>query len=112
MSNNEDEGFVRAPIQKMVEDTQKDSTVGPLIGSVIVILVIIIGGLYFWGTLISSKKVQLESEQKQADQIEAQQIEDAAKQSGSDDVNSIDADIRSTDIDSLDSGVNDIDKEF
>lgn len=51
---------INTPIQTMVEDSKKDSKVGPLIGSIIVILIFIIGGLYFWGSIITNRKLQLE----------------------------------------------------
>lgn len=30
----------------------KESTVGPIIGSIVIILLIILGGFYFWGSLL------------------------------------------------------------
>ena len=51
---------INTPIQSMVEDSKKDSKVGPLIGSIIVILIFIIGGLYFWGSIITNRRLQLE----------------------------------------------------
>jgi len=35
---------------------QKDSGVGPIIGSIIIIILIILGGLYFWGYEINKQK--------------------------------------------------------
>lgn len=111
-TNDTPDDFVKAPIQKMVADTQKNSTTGPIIGSFIVILLIITGGIYFWGSLITSKKVQIQEKQTQSTQTETAEIEKTAKQSNSDDVPAIEADIESTDIDSVDSNFDDIEKEF
>lgn len=40
------------------EVVKKDSSVGPIIGSVIIIILIILGGLYFWGYVINEQKVE------------------------------------------------------
>jgi uncharacterized protein HemX len=103
---------INTPIQNLVQSTQKDSTVGPMIGSIIVILIILVGGLYFLGALISSKKTEIQTEQVQQEQAETLEVEQTAKQSSSDDVSSIEADLKATDIDNLDKGIDDIEKEF
>ncbi len=103
---------ISTPIQSMVEGAQKDSTVGPLIGSIIVILIIIVGGLYFFGSLISAKKVEVQTEQVLEEQNEKMQIEQTAKQSQSDDVSSIEADLNATNVDTVDKDLSDIEKEF
>lgn len=66
---------INTPIQTMVEDTKKDSKVGPLIGSVIIILVFIIGGLYFWGSIITNKRIQLETQAALEEALNARQAE-------------------------------------
>ncbi len=103
---------INTPIQSMVEDAQKDGTAGPLIGSIIVILIILIGGLYFFGSLVSAKKAQVETEQALEEQNEILQVEQTAKQSKSDDVTSIEADLNATNIDTVDKDLSDIEKEF
>lgn len=106
------ENKINTPIQNMVESSKKDSTVGPLVGSIIIILIITVGGLYFLGTLISTKKNQIQAEQSITEQQETLKVEETAKQSESDDVKSIEADLKSTNIDNLDTGLTDIEKEF
>jgi hypothetical protein len=61
------------PIQNMVEGTKRDGTVGPLIGSIIIVLIILVGGLYFWGSLIVDRTNQLEVEDAARQQEEATQ---------------------------------------
>jgi hypothetical protein len=112
MDNQETSNKINTPIQNMVESATKDSTVGPLIGSIIVILLILIGGLYFLSSLISTKKTEIQVEQAQEEQADTLKVEEAAKQSNSDDVQSIEADLKATNIDSLDKGLTEIDKEF
>jgi uncharacterized protein HemX len=108
--NNQD--VINTPIQNMVADTQKDSTVGPMIGSIVIILIVIIGGLYFWGSLITEKKSEIQTEDALQEQSETLEVEQTAKQSASDDTSSIEADLEATNVDSLDSGIEDIDSEF
>jgi uncharacterized protein HemX len=55
-TQNTETNHINTPIQNMVRDTAKDGTVGPLIGSIIIILLILGGGLYFWGSIISNQK--------------------------------------------------------
>jgi hypothetical protein len=40
------------------EVVKKDSGVGPIIGSVIIIILIVLGGLYFWSYVIDQQKVE------------------------------------------------------
>ena len=103
---------INTPIQNLVESSKKDSTVGPMIGSIIVICIIIVGGLYFLGSLISNKKNEIQIEQSAEQQQEILKVEETAKQSNSDDVQSIEADLKATNIDNLDTGLTDIEKEF
>lgn len=65
----------KAPIQNMMDGAKRDGTVGPLIGSIIIVLIILVGGLYFWGSLIVDRKAQLENDartQQQSAEAEAQ----------------------------------------
>jgi predicted histidine transporter YuiF (NhaC family) len=103
---------INTPIQDMVSKATTDSTVGPMIASIVIIIIMIVGGLYFFGTLISYKKEQIKAEQFIENQQESTQVEQAAKQSPSDDVTSIETDIKATNIDDLDKGLDQIDKEF
>jgi hypothetical protein len=103
---------INRPIQDMVENARKDSTVGPMIGSVIVILIILVGGLYFLGSLVAVKKTEIETEQAIQDQQETTSVENTAKQSEDDSVSSIETDLKATDIDSLDKDFIEIEKEF
>jgi hypothetical protein len=40
------------------EILKKDSGIGPIIGSVIIIILIIFGGLYFWSYVINEQKTE------------------------------------------------------
>ncbi len=93
---------INTPIQDLVQGAQKDSTMGPLVGSIIIILLMIVGGLYFLETAIETRKQEIQTEQIIEEQDKVKQVEDTVKQSQSDDVVDIEADIKSTNIDDLD----------
>lgn len=104
---------IRTPIQDLVSSTQQNSTVGPLVGSIIIIALIIVGGLYFFGSLIQAQKNQIEVEQTLEEQNEAREVEQTVIQSDSDDVTAIEADLQATNIDQLDQNLtSEIEKEF
>ncbi len=98
---NEQEPKINRPIQDLVESTQKNSTVGPIIGSIIVIILIIGGGLYFFSLAINARKVQIRQEQIEEEQKKTKQIENIIKQSNSDDINDIETDLNSITIDQI-----------
>ena len=75
----------------------KSSSAGPVIGVVIILAIIILGALYFWGQRGAPEDTTLESDET------TQSID---SQSSSDDLNSIEADLDSTDIENLDAEIN------
>lgn len=103
MANNEQK--ISRPIQELVESTQKNSTVGPLIGSIIVIVLIIGGGLYFFASAIQARKTQIQKQEIIEEYRKNSQIENIAKQSNSDSINDIETDIKSINIDELDTQI-------
>jgi len=82
------------PVPQAMLSEKKSSPVGSIIGTVIVIIILIFGGLYFWGA-------QLEKEQAQNDQlpfIPAEQSNDTASADTSlDQVADIEADLQTSD---------------
>lgn len=103
---------VPTPIQDMIEDAQKDGTTGPLIGSIIIIVIMIIGGLYFWSSLINQKTSKIiETETTEAIQNQML-IKETVKQSDSEDIDTIEADLEATNFDVLDDIIQDIEKEL
>lgn len=82
---------------------QNKSGLGSILGIVIIISLIILGGLYFWGKRIEESKLretmvgaetQLMTEQNEATAIRSV--------SSSDDLGSIEADLNATNLDNLD----------
>jgi hypothetical protein len=50
---------------------EKESKVGPMIGSIIVIIIIIVGGLYFWSNYVEDiKQDAVSSEEEVVNEIE------------------------------------------
>jgi uncharacterized membrane protein YfbV (UPF0208 family) len=87
-----------------------EKPIGPAIGIIIIIAVIVIGGLYFWGQRASTA---LPTQQTQATQTETQTqpavdqtTQELQKQSSADDLNSIEADLKATNLNGLGNEVN------
>jgi hypothetical protein len=70
----------------------KEGSVGPVIGTIIILAVILLGGLYFWGNRNNSADLNSDSD------IEAQ-VQDIETQGNSDDLNSIESDLNNTNYD-------------
>lgn len=70
----------------------KEGSVGPVIGTIIILAVILLGGLYFWG---NRNNVNTETDDQQTDA----QIQQIDAQGNSDDLNSIQSDLNNTNYD-------------
>lgn len=75
-----------------------EGSAGPVIGIIIILAVIVLGGLYFWGQRTNEANLEEDNLAAELDQIE--------NQSSSDEVSSIEADLQATDIESLDAELN------
>lgn len=98
---------------------EKESKVGPIVGSIIVIIIIVIGGLYFWSTLVEEKQEEIQqgAGQELLDSAENDKVNGVPQrtsgESGVSSVSEIDADLNSVNVDSLGSGeIDAIDAEF
>lgn len=74
--------------------SDEQNGLGPVIGSIIVIVVVIVGGVYFWGTKIA--------ENRQAAEIESQAMSASDDADLSNDINVNELDIPDEDLNSLD----------
>jgi uncharacterized protein HemX len=67
-----------APVEGTVFQ-EKESKIGPMIGSIIVIIIIIVGGIYFWSQQVEDKKTDMKNNTPQTEEIdpikEAEEIE-------------------------------------
>ncbi len=77
---------------------EKDSKIGPIIGSIIIIFIIAIGGIYFWSTQIEKINTEIMESDNEEGFIE--------------DVNQIDAELEAIDFEAIDSDLQAIDEEF
>jgi FtsZ-interacting cell division protein ZipA len=76
------------------------SSIGGIIGTIIIIALIILGGLYFWGKRIEESKIK---QDLTTDNIPEQTAAtDSSNVNSSDDLNSIQADLNASSFDNLD----------
>jgi len=91
-------GSQMPPMSPMSPEPQHKSSIGPIAGAIIVILLLIAGGLYFWGAQLNKQEDVPSFIPSQEDMVqqEATLTGDAdagfPAQSSSDDVSSIEAD--------------------
>ncbi|MBX4195909.1 hypothetical protein KW796_03095 [Candidatus Parcubacteria bacterium] len=79
--------------------TTNENSAGPVIATVIILAVIILGGLYFWGERSNREEGLYQDSAADASDQSTSAIK---SQSSSDDTDSIEADINNTNVDSLD----------
>ena len=82
---------------------QNKSGIGSIIGIVIIISIIILGGLYFWGKRIEESKLKEALVSGNSQTVVSEQDETSAIKSvsSSDDLGSIEADLNATNLDNL-----------
>jgi flagellar basal body-associated protein FliL len=95
------------PIANTTPVDGSEKSIGPAIGIIIIIAVIVIGGLYFWGQRVSKQKAVPTPENNSTTTID-QNIQNLQKQSSADDINSIEADLNATNLNQLGSEMNGI----
>lgn len=94
---------------------QEEKSMGPLIGSIIVIAIIVIGGIYFWMTRsVNAPETPSGTETSTLGQTTAPDQETAAllNQGTSDEVVDIEKDLNATNLNNLDAGMNDINTQL
>lgn len=84
---------------------KKDSGVGPIIGSVIIIILIILGGLYFWSYTINKQKSETPSQEQKVEQVNSFEIADP-------ELAQINNELNATSTDNIDTELNQIDAEI
>lgn len=87
-----------------MEPQQNKSSIGSIIGIIIIITVIILGGLYFWGKRVEETKYnqKLISESQQASEpVTINETATIKNLTPGDDVNAIQSDLDNTKIDNL-----------
>ncbi len=92
------------PNTTMDQATNKKSH-GALIGSIIIVVILIIGGIYVFKMTKKSYEAQQDIQAVQDLQAEDEVVQNLQEQSSSDDLDSIDSDLNATEFDSLDSDI-------
>ena len=85
---------------------QNKSSVGSIIGTIIIIALIILGGLYFWGKRIEESKATQSAMTETIQPSSDQEAATIKSLSSSDDVDSIEADLNNTKLDNLSTELN------
>lgn len=83
-----------------MEENKNEGSLGPIVGTIIILLVIILGGLYFWGERAKRLNTVDDSSAQSAGDIQ-----NITTQSSSDATADIEADLKATDIDSVDANL-------
>ena len=94
------------PVNIPIITPENKSSIGSIIGTVIVIALIILGGLYFWGKRIDEAKLKqdlVSNEEEASSTFTEENMEANAimSVSGSDDLVSIEAELKATNLDNL-----------
>ena len=78
---------------------EKESTVGPLIGSLIIIIILVTGALYFLSKKIDERKIEITQEEKDQQEVVTE-------------MDSLEKELNDLNIDSIDKDVEDIEETF
>ena len=95
--------------QEMSSEGDK-KPMGPMVGIIIIIIVLILGGLYYWTTQTKEDGSSMTAEEIIAEEDETLMM--LEKQSTSDEVADIEADLEMTDLEGLDAELEQIEKEL
>lgn len=89
-------------------DQENKSSIGSIIGTIVIIAIIILGGLYFWGKRVEEAKIRQNLVTDQTSQSTATMNEAAVIKTitNSDELGSIEADLNNTKLDNLGAEVN------
>ncbi|MBI2046006.1 MAG: hypothetical protein HYT28_01115 [Parcubacteria group bacterium] len=92
---------------------EPEKPIGPAIGAIIIVLVLIIGAFYFWGSKL--EKTLPVDENATAEEVLAvpdTSLQSIQTQGNSDEIDAIEQDVNATDLQNLNSELNNIDAEL
>ncbi|MEQ1561681.1 MAG: hypothetical protein ABL899_03105 [Nitrospira sp.] len=90
-----------------MEPQAQESSIGSIIGTIIIIAIIILGGLYFWGKRIEENKAKQALVEETVELTPAEMEANTIKSiTPSDDLTSIEADLNGTNVNNLSSEIN------
>ena len=107
------EGMQQAPPQEEASSSGQtpQKSMGPMLGIVIIVILLVLGGFYFWGTQIKDRSQVEDKTEMTAQEIANQEdtaLERLESQSTSDEIDDIEAELDATDTENLDSELVDI----
>jgi FtsZ-interacting cell division protein ZipA len=85
---------------------EQKSSIGSIIGTVIIIAIIILGGLYFWGKRIEDAKMKQNLVSDNTNLSTENEASALKSTTTKDDLTSIEADLNSTNLNNLDAELN------
>lgn len=94
--------------------TTRHGSVGPVVAFAIIVLLVVIGGLYFWGEY-AKRQAAMNAARAEAEAIanqEDQKRDRLEAQSSSDAASAIEADLSATDLNNLDDGTSQAEAEL
>src|SRR3989344_4525293 len=104
-NNETSQGSMGSVMPKMTDEKKQ---VGPIIGVVIIVLILTLGGFYFYGNQLNKKNgVMTPEEIRNAPDSSILNLE---QQSSSDEISEIEADLNATNLNDLDKELQDIEK--
>lgn len=117
LNQNNEEGGNNPESEPQMENPveHKDKPIGPAIGTIVIVLILIVGGFYIWGSRVDEKTKNLVDETKSAEDILGEVDETADKlgqQSNSDEITDIEDDLSDTILEDLDKELENIDAEL
>lgn len=93
-------------------ESPKTKSTGAIVGSIIIIVILIIGGLYLWGKQITKIETQQATTPEQILSEPDQTLDSLKNQSVSDKVKDIEADLNATNLNDLNKEVQNISTEL
>ena len=94
---------------------KRSKSIGSIIGLAIIMVILIFGGLYYWGAQINKQQTQEQLDNTTAEMIENQldtALEQLQAQNESDEISDIEIDLNDTVLEGLDQELENIDVEF
>jgi hypothetical protein len=90
-----------------MDQNQTESSVGPIIGTIIIVTILVLGGIYYWSNRLAGTEPQLEVTQATSTTKTDPLIDRLSTQSSSDDLQSINQDLKATNLSDINAGLND-----
>jgi type II secretory pathway pseudopilin PulG len=88
-----------------VQPHPEHASIGGIIATIIIISLIVLGGLYFWGKRIDTQKQMLQQQNAVDQQALVDEARSIQKVSASTDTTTLEGEIQTTDIDNIDAEI-------